>query len=438
MGSVAFFVADSDEDDGGDDEVGSGGVVVGPDLLAFSLALAGSVMITVSVVSIIPEALSIDANIDEGIYASSGSTLNVFGHLISSRLLLQRSVGFAVGWGVYALLSRWLSVLPEQDELWGGLIAGVGDDGTTPLVPAAASNAGIDVADIPADSGVTSSIINSSSRGNNADQPESRQSSMRLTILLFLSLLLHNFPEGLAVAFSAASTMSNPTPPSSSIIETPPVEARTMISPPSTIGVSSGITSFANNLNPSSPLPEVKSSIILPVSPPTSIQTQITASPSSSPSHSLASIVTLGIALHNIPEGIAIAVPCMAARPDRPFLAFGLASLSGLAEPIGAFVGLTVIRFRGGMMQQYGATVDGLDGDNVEATSAFLLNDSNVGDMGNALAFVAGIMIAVSVCELLPEASRQRRECDGPTSFVLGAGVGVGVMVLTELSRWMI
>lgn len=47
---------------------------------------------------------------------------------------------------------------------------------------------------------------------------------------------------------------------------------------------------------------------------------------------------TVAIALHNIPEGIAIAIPCMAARPDSPWLAFLLASLSGLAEPLGAAV----------------------------------------------------------------------------------------------------
>jgi len=41
--------------------------VVGPELLAFSLALAGSVMITVVIVSIIPESLMIgDATMIDG------------------------------------------------------------------------------------------------------------------------------------------------------------------------------------------------------------------------------------------------------------------------------------------------------------------------------------------------------------------------------------
>ena len=68
-----------------------GAGVVGPELLAFSLALAGSVMITVVILSIIPECLMIgDATmIDGGI-----ETLEILGNLISSQLLLHRAIGF--------------------------------------------------------------------------------------------------------------------------------------------------------------------------------------------------------------------------------------------------------------------------------------------------------------------------------------------------------
>ena len=64
----------------------------------------------------------------------------------------------------------------------------------------------------------------------------------------------------------------------------------------------------------------------------------------------------------------------MAARPDAPWLAFWLASISGLAEPIGAIVALVVLR-----------------------------NTPHL-PLENVLATVAGIMCMVAVIELYPEA----------------------------------
>jgi zinc transporter ZupT len=125
-----------------------------------------------------------------------------------------------------------------------------------------------------------------------------KQRSWRVAMLLFFSLLAHNFPEGLCVAASAQ--------------ESPQL----------------GIT------------------------------------------------VAIGIFIHNVPEGIAISVPCMAARPDSPWLAFWLASISGLAEPIGAIVALTV------------------------------LHHTKL-ELENVLASVAGVMCMVAVMELYPEAIRQ-------------------------------
>ncbi|KAL7527563.1 hypothetical protein ACHAXR_004439 [Thalassiosira sp. AJA248-18] len=418
--SVAFLV--SADDNGGTakankDRQDNARVGVGPDLLAFSLALAGSVMITVTLVSIIPEALSINAQ------SSSSGTWSIFGHFISSQLILQRAVGFAVGWGLYALLSQWLALLPEEDE-WSDLL--VGDDDIT--FAQAANNFGFALADPTSKNVITSSL--KPSRGDADTNRENRkQSSWRLTILLFLSLLIHNFPEGLAVAFSAASSTATYVPPPSSVVIKAPATASIIV--PSTIKpISSGANSFSSNLNPNEspvPHPVVTSSIVLP-SPstqPASIQTQ-SISPASSPS-SLASIVALSIALHNIPEGIAIAIPCMAARPGQPFLAFGLASLSGLAEPVGAFIGLIILRLRGLHAMEDGNFAHNAD-DNIETIVL-----SNGQDMGDALAFVAGIMMAVAICELLPEASRQRKECGTPDSFILGIVTGVGVMLLTEL-----
>mmetsp|Transcript_24289 Transcript_24289/g.51650 ORF Transcript_24289/g.51650 Transcript_24289/m.51650 type:complete len:153 (-) Transcript_24289:1647-2105(-) len=89
--------------------------------------------------------------------------------------------------------------------------------------------------------------------------------------------------------------------------------------------------------------------------------------------------VAIGIFIHNVPEGIAISVPCIAARPDRPWLAFWLASVSGLAEPLGAVVALT------------------------------MLGRTKL-DLENVLAFVAGVMITVALWELYPEAVKANDE----------------------------
>ncbi len=54
------------------------------------------------------------------------------------------------------------------------------------------------------------------------------------------------------------------------------------------------------------------------------------------------SAVAFAIAIYNIPEGIAIAVPVYFATRNK-FYAFGAILLSGLAEPIGAGVGYLVL-----------------------------------------------------------------------------------------------
>ena len=72
-------------------------------------------------------------------------------------------------------------------------------------------------------------------------------------------------------------------------------------------------------------------------------------------------------------------VPCIAAKPDRPWLAFWLASFSGLAEPLGAAVALLLL----------GRTKLALE---------------------NVLAFVAGVMITVALWELYPEAFKANEE----------------------------
>ena len=112
-------------------------------------------------------------------------------------------------------------------------------------------------------------------------------------------------------------------------------------------------------------------------------------------------LCSLAKAAHNIPEGIAIAIPCLTARPDSPWLAFGLASLSGLAEPLGASIAIFVL----------------------EDNHSLLMND--------VLAFVAGIMIAVSLNELFPEAWRFSQ--DGRIPLIVGAVGGAVIMIGSEL-----
>lgn len=56
-------------------------------------------------------------------------------------------------------------------------------------------------------------------------------------------------------------------------------------------------------------------------------------------SQSMGIFVAIGIALHNIPEEFAIAVPALAAKDYR--LLYKAAILSALAEPLGAIVGLS-------------------------------------------------------------------------------------------------
>jgi zinc transporter, ZIP family len=84
--------------------------------------------------------------------------------------------------------------------------------------------------------------------------------------------------------------------------------------------------------------------------------------------------VALAIAIHNIPEGIAVSVPIFYATGSRK-AAFAGSFLSGLAEPVGALIGIALF-------------------------SVFLPEHL----FGIVFAAVAGIMIYISFDELLPAA----------------------------------
>ena len=86
--------------------------------------------------------------------------------------------------------------------------------------------------------------------------------------------------------------------------------------------------------------------------------------------------IAIAIAIHNIPEGIAVSVPIFYATGDRK-KAFKISFLSGLSEPVGAIVGFFLLyKF---------------------------FNDSMFGII---FAAVAGIMVYISLDELLPTAER--------------------------------
>lgn len=342
-----------------------GNRLVSPNTMSFSLALAGSVMVTVSVISIGPECL----------LAPDGEGMMD----LWSFQFLQRCLSFAFGGILYFGLS--LFAFPEPDEVLGldatsSKAAPITDDETakwsdkqlvddtsiaSPRDAAKTKSAAVrsrkkvddasfedeeqplntsDAGGVDSDEDNSnckpllrasqSSQLSWSKWTSGADLDKDQRRAWRVAMLLFVSLLFHNFPEGLAVAASA-------------------LESKKL-----------GIT------------------------------------------------VTIGIMIHNIPEGIAIAIPCLAARPDSPWLGFGLASLSGLAEPAGAFVALLLLR----------------DVSKQE-------DDSTYFNMENVLAFVAGIMIMVSLYELFPEARRHTSQ--GKRHLVAGTVCGILIMVATEL-----
>ncbi|MBN2521811.1 MAG: zinc transporter ZupT [Bacteroidales bacterium] len=91
---------------------------------------------------------------------------------------------------------------------------------------------------------------------------------------------------------------------------------------------------------------------------------------------SLGIAIAVAIAIHNIPEGIAVSVPVYYATKSRK-KAFWLSFSSGLAEPVGAIVGYLILM-------------------------PFIKSSDTM--MGIIFAAVAGIMVFISLDELLPAA----------------------------------
>jgi ZIP family zinc transporter len=113
--------------------------------------------------------------------------------------------------------------------------------------------------------------------------------------------------------------------------------------------------------------------------------------------------IAVAIALHNIPEGISVSVPLFYATGSRA-KAFTYSLLSGLAEPVGAVLAYFGLRW--------------LVGGEIPTQV-----------MGACFAAVAGIMVYISLDELLPTSRAYGKGHDS----LLGLVAGMGVMALSLL-----
>lgn len=109
--------------------------------------------------------------------------------------------------------------------------------------------------------------------------------------------------------------------------------------------------------------------------------------------------IAVAIAIHNIPEGIAVSIPIFFATGNR-YKAFRLSFLSGLAEPVGALIGYLIL------MPFMSPLVFGI-----------------------LFAAVAGIMVYISLDELLPAA----REYGEHHLSIYGLLLGMAVMAVSLL-----
>ncbi len=100
--------------------------------------------------------------------------------------------------------------------------------------------------------------------------------------------------------------------------------------------------------------------------------------------------IALAIAIHNIPEGIATAVPIYYSTNSKK-TAFKVSFLSGMTEPLGAIIGYALLKP--------------------------IFNDTIFGIL---FGFIAGIMVFISIEELLPMAREYEKSKATIVGFVLG------------------
>jgi ZIP family zinc transporter len=110
--------------------------------------------------------------------------------------------------------------------------------------------------------------------------------------------------------------------------------------------------------------------------------------------------IAAAIAIHNIPEGIAVSVPVFYATGDRK-KAFWYSFLSGVAEPVGALIAYF-----------------------------FLMPFMSHQLMGCVFAVVAGIMVYISLDELLPAAHEYGEHHVAIYGLVAGMGIMAASLIL--------
>lgn len=107
-------------------------------------------------------------------------------------------------------------------------------------------------------------------------------------------------------------------------------------------------------------------------------------------------ILAIAIGLQNIPEGLAVAAPLLRLGYSLPY-AMGIALLTGLVEPVGGVLGVSVVTVMGPMLPYF-------------------------------LGFAAGAMLWVVAAEIIPETHHEEQTRRAPTY-----GLIIGFVVMTAL-----
>ena len=101
-----------------------------------------------------------------------------------------------------------------------------------------------------------------------------------------------------------------------------------------------------------------------------------------------ATALSMGIAIQDVPEGLIVALALLTAGYSRGTSVF-LAALTGLIEPLGAFIGVSAVAYSAGLLPW-------------------------------GLGFAAGAMLFVVSHEIIPESHRQGHERYATTGLMAG------------------